>query len=241
MWDDERNRETQYTYGPYRVEYQPRVQYYGPPEERGIKFSREELEQIGFAIFMLTLAFTIAMSINRWEAGEDLTPLIILIFAGMSFGAIGTGFFLHEMGHKYLAQRYGCWAEFRSWKWGLFLAIFTAFMGFLFAAPGAVYIRGHITKAQNGKISAFGPLMNITVAIVLLPLLFLSIGSGLLFEFLSLACFLNLFLAGFNMIPFPPLDGSKIMKWNIGVWIGMLIFIGALGIIWLYITGISVQ
>jgi Zn-dependent protease len=210
------------------------MQYYGPPEERGIKFSREEIKQLALAIGALTLAFTIVLA----DPFGSISDFILVL--GMSFGAIATGFFLHEMGHKYLAQRYGCWAEFRAWTWGLLIAIMSAIVGFLFAAPGAVYIRGHITKEQNGKISAFGPLMNIVVAVVLLPLLYTSIGTGLLFEFLSLAIFLNLFLAGFNMLPFPPLDGSKIIKWNIGVWFGMLAVIGVLGITWLIITGISV-
>ncbi len=222
MWDDDRYRETRYYYGPYRVEYQPRVQYYGPPEERGIKFSKEEIKQLLFAIGVLTLAFTIVMA--------DLSSGLfgILIAAGISFGAIVTGFLLHEMGHKYLAQRYGCWAEFRAWTWGLFLALMTSFFGFLFAAPGAVYISGHITREQNGKISAFGPLMNTIVAIAFIPFLFVVDNGTLLYTFLWLICYLNVFLGGFNMIPFPPLDGSKILKWNPFVWIMMLITLGIL-------------
>ncbi|WP_211259700.1 site-2 protease family protein, partial [Thermococcus celericrescens] len=28
----------------------------------------------------------------------------------------------------------------------------------------------------------------------------------------------NLWLAFFNLLPFPPLDGSKVVRWNAGYW-----------------------
>ena len=35
--------------------------------------------------------------------------------------------------------------------------------------------------------------------------------------------YMNAFLALFNMLPIPPLDGSKIYKWNPAVYIMMLV------------------
>ena len=32
---------------------------------------------------------------------------------------------------------------------------------------------------------------------------------------------LNIILGIFNMIPFPPLDGSKIVKWNVPAYVAM--------------------
>ncbi len=32
---------------------------------------------------------------------------------------------------------------------------------------------------------------------------------------------LNAFLAVFNLLPIPPLDGSKIMPWNLTLWISV--------------------
>ncbi|UCF09217.1 MAG: site-2 protease family protein [Thermoplasmata archaeon] len=169
------------------------------------------------AIGALTLAFTL-LFMGRF-------PIYIVV--ALSFVAVVTAFLLHEMGHKLVAQRYGCWAEFRAWKFGLIMAILSGFMGFLFAAPGAVYIRGNLTKEENGKVSAAGPLMNIAVASLLLPILFFI--PNILEEIWTLVlmiCYLNVFIGGFNMIPFPPLDGSKIIKWNPGIWIGLLVILG---------------
>lgn len=210
MWGDNRGV-------TYRITYRPYEYYYQPPPQKGLKFSEEEKKHLLMAIGALTLAFTL------FFAGEY--PLLIVV--GLSFVAVITAFLLHEMGHKIVAQRYGCWAEFRAWPMGLLLAVLSGFIGFLFAAPGAVYIRGYLSKEDNGKVSAAGPLMNIGVASVLLPLLFLV--PNMISEILLLIwmiCYLNVFIGGFNMIPFPPLDGSKIIKWNPGIWIGMLVILG---------------
>ena len=162
-------------------------------------------------------------------------PLVTIV--ALSFVAVCTAFLLHEMGHKIIAQRYGCRAEFRAWTMGLMLAVVSGFMGFLFAAPGAVYIRGNITKEENGKISAAGPIMNIIVASFLLPVLFLFPLYHEILLILYMTCYLNILIGGFNMIPFPPLDGSKIIKWNIGVWILMLMILGSYGYLLFYRIG----
>ena len=136
-------------------------------------------------------------------------------------------FLIARAGHKIVAQRYGCWAEFRAWTFGLLMAVISGFAGFLFAAPGAVYIRGYLSKEDNGKVSAAGPLMNIVVASLLLPVLIFFPGIILeLGTLLWMICFLNSFIGAFNMIPVPPLDGSKIIKWNPGIWIFMLVILG---------------
>ncbi len=211
MWGDDDRRVT------YQVSYQP-VEYHVQPPPSGIfKFSEEEKKHLLLAIGALTLAFTLIFM-------DGDIPIYTVI--ALSFVAVITAFLLHEMGHKVIAQRYGCWAEFRAWPMGLMLAVLSGFMGFLFAAPGAVYIRGNITKEYNGKISAAGPVMNIMVASFILPVLFLFPLSNEIFVLLYMICFLNVFIGGFNMIPFPPLDGSKIIKWNPGVWILLLLILG---------------
>ena len=85
-------------------------------------------------------------------------------------------------------------------------------VGFLFAAPGAVYVRGEINTEMNGKISLAGPVVNLVLGLMALVLSMFTEGrmSAILFLFAHL----NGFLAAFNMLPVPPLDGSKIFKWN---------------------------
>ena len=126
---------------------------------------------------------------------------------------VGTGFLFHEMGHKIVAQRYGCFAEFRSFDIMLLLAIAMSFFGFIFAAPGAVMITGKVNKVRSGKISAAGPAVNLALALLFLLLIFVQLPD--LFKPIAFYGFLiNSWLALFNMIPFGLFDGYKILKWN---------------------------
>ena len=127
---------------------------------------------------------------------------------------VGTGFLLHELGHKIVAQRYGCFAEFRSFDSMLILGIIMAmFSPFLFAAPGAVMIYGRISKSKNGKISVAGPVVNLILSVLFLLLIFLGIG-GIVKSIAVYGFVINTWLALFNMIPFWMFDGAKIWRWN---------------------------
>ena len=130
-----------------------------------------------------------------------------------------TGFLLHELGHKFVAQRYGAWAEYRMYPMGLLMALVFSFLGFLFAAPGAVYIQGRISRKQNGLISLAGPLTNILfgTSFIVLWLAFPSLGLwSSAFNWVGV---LSLFLAGFNLIPLGPLDGKKVFNWSPTTWV----------------------
>jgi len=133
---------------------------------------------------------------------------------------VSTAFVLHEMGHKLVAQKYGCWAEYRMYPRGLLLALIISFFGVVFAAPGAVYIAGNVDSERNGKISLAGPGVNVLISLGALPLLFLPGFIGLIGFYLG---YINIFLALFNMLPFPPLDGSKIFMWSKKVYVFALI------------------
>jgi Zn-dependent protease len=154
----------------------------------------------------------------------------------MSFAAVMTGFLLHELAHKWMAQKYGCWAEYRGNRKGLLLALLMGAVGFLIAAPGAVMVAGHVTNRQHGHIAAVGPLTNIALALAALPFyLLLANAAGPLGWAGALAQFLviiNLILGGFNMIPVPPLDGSKIMAWSNAAWGAILAAILALAMVY---------
>jgi len=72
-------------------------------------------------------------------------------------------------------------------------------------------------KYGDLKVAVVGPLTNLAIAIVLgLILRFfefftLYAGQPIFLEFIGLIVYINIFLALFNLIPFPPLDGSKIL------------------------------
>jgi len=136
---------------------------------------------------------------------------------------------LHEIMHKVVAQRYGLWAEFRYNPRGLVFAfIFAAAIGFLYGAPGATWISGAVTKEQNGRISAAGPVSNLVIASVLFAGFLAmmprasSFGGALVVLYLIQAASVNAFLAGFNMIPVMPLDGAKVWAWNKAVYLGLV-------------------
>jgi Zn-dependent protease len=191
--------------------------------------SAEEKKNISIAILALTAALTMAMfggvsSLYLWFTEE---PAFVGYIALVAFVSTTTGFFLHEMAHKFVAQRYGCWAEFRYSQQGLLIALLlSALAGFLFAAPGAVYIAGRIDERQNGIISIAGPLTNVTVALLAIPLLILT--SGVIASGFYTVIFFNSFLAIFNMIPVMPLDGAKVWRWNPAVYIVSVIVMGGL-------------
>ncbi len=72
-------------------------------------------------------------------------------------------------------------------------------------------------KYGDLKVAVAGPLTNLAIAIVLGLILrffgFFAIYAGqpIFLEFVGLIVYINIFLALFNLIPFPPLDGSKII------------------------------
>ncbi len=175
-----------------------------------MKFTKKEIKDLFFAWILISLAFAILFS---KEFGGIFSKGFLFIFL-VSLLTAGIGFLLHELAHKLVAQRYGMFAEFQAFYKMIFLAIALSFIGFIFAAPGAVAIRGLITKERNGKISIAGPIVNFGLAIVfLIP--FLIGGLGETFSiFFGLGFRINSLLAIFNMIPVMPFDGAKIIAWD---------------------------
>jgi len=90
--------------------------------------------------------------------------------------------------------------------------------GFIFAAPGAVYIQGMINRKQNGLISIAGPLVNIALGVAFLGL-GIVLHTGLLAVALYLVGQINIMLAFFNLLPIPPFDGYKVFKWSLPAYI----------------------
>lgn len=189
-----------------------------------IKTSRTEIVDIVKAWLALSLAFAFIYSGASILNGsiEKAFSLNFTVVFLISLFTAGLGFLLHELAHKFVAQHYGCAAEFRAWDQLLYLAVGLAvFIGFIFAAPGAVMISGMVTRKENGVISVAGPATNYALAMLFLGLLWFFPQGGNIF---SKGFGINIWLGLFNLIPFGPLDGKKVFYWNKLVWGGMLLF-----------------
>lgn len=193
-----------------------------------MNFRSVELRHLLIAWLVLGVAF----SIGSLYSFPSIFPLMF----GVALLTLGLGFIGHELSHRVVARRLGCWAEFRLWAWGLIMALVLAVASggmFIFAAPGAVYITpglrhawgSSIARRDNGYISLAGPAANIVVA---MGFLLLAPAGGLLGFIGERGYQINLFLAGFNLLPFGMLDGQKVLSWNPLIWAAVAIPVWAL-------------
>jgi len=191
----------------------------------------KESKDLVVSALLLALAFGIAFS-GGFRAIFDPDRLISVFL--LALVGVSTGFVLHELGHRFVARRFGCFAEYKMWFTGLILAIVCSLFGFVFAAPGAVMVhpgadlrgRPTLTKQRLGLISIAGPSMNICLAVVFI--LLNTLYPSLVF---SLGARINTWLALFNLLPFGLLDGAKIFSWDKKVWLAaVIITVGLFGI-----------
>jgi len=193
-----------------------------------LSFSRTELRDLVLAWLALGLAFTVFFArggtgtLRLLAGGGFATALVVSLLTA------GLGFLLHELAHKVVAVRYGQVAEFRADFGMLFLAVISALAGFIFAAPGAVYHRGRLTEREGGLIALAGPVTNLVLAAVFVPVFAagLAVDSPLLSLVGGRGLGINLFLAAFNMLPFGALDGKTVRSWSNAVF--ALVFVPSL-------------
>lgn len=176
-----------------------------------MKFSRKEIIDLCKAWVVISFAFAVV-----FKNTSDVFINIILF----SLLTVGSGFLLHELAHKWLAQSYGYWAEFRSDDKMLLLALLMSFFGFVFAAPGGV-LMPRMGLKKEGIIALAGPMSNVFLALTFLTGNFLYSS-----QFFFYGMYINSFLAIFNLIPFPGFDGSKVIIWNKIVWVISLFIAG---------------
>jgi Zn-dependent protease len=192
-----------------------------------VRTSSTEVRDLAAAWVALSVAFLVFLPFGRSAlfSGDVVVAAVVL---GMCALTAGVAFLLHELAHKVVAQRFGQLAEFRADYQMLGLAILSAMVGFLFAAPGAVHHRGRITPKENGLIALAGPVTNLVLTAMFFAMFLVAPGDGLLTTVASLGVWINAFLAGFNMIPFGPLDGVTVKDWNLGVFAVAFLVMGGL-------------
>jgi Zn-dependent protease len=185
----------------------------------GLQFSRTEITDLLVAWLALGVAFAIFFEGGAGAIGALLSAGgVVLLF--VSLATAGVAFLLHEIAHKVVAVRYDQIAEFRADHGMLFLAVMSAFLGFIFAAPGAVHHQGRITPREHGHIALAGPAVNLALSLVFAPILLVGFAtaSDVLAVLGARGVAINLFLAAFNLIPYGPLDGRTVIAWSKPVW-----------------------
>jgi Zn-dependent protease len=180
-----------------------------------LRFSRTEILHLAIAT---ALVVAVGMSLYRFQFRWDFLAIFI------------SAFLIHELGHKFLAQFYRAWAEFRVLFYGAVVTAISAlpFFPFKFIAPGAVMISGNLSIGRSGRVSLIGPLTNLAMGTGFLCIYFILAAIDSASPILLVGVRFNGFIGFFNMIPFMGLDGQKIFGWNKIIW--LLTMAGAIGL-----------
>jgi Zn-dependent protease len=183
------------------------------PQRSTIKFSQTEIRHLAVGTALVTLA---GISFFLGSPGFGLVGLILssVLFA--------MGFILHELAHKYVAQGYGLWAEFRVNMTGLLLTAISVVSPIKFIAPGAVMIAGFTDQNRMGRTAIAGPLVNVIITAALLIVL-PTLETTIFYQAIVAGAAINAFLALFNLIPFSVFDGHKVYSWNRRYWAALLV------------------
>jgi len=124
------------------------------------------------------------------------------------------GIILHELAHKFLAIAFGFNADFKIFFFGLLIGVVLRLFNspFILIAPGYVNIPAISNSLQYRLVAFAGPFSNLLIwvvcALVLKYKTRLTRKSALV---LLLTKRINGILFLFNMIPFGPLDGAKVL------------------------------
>lgn len=186
-------------------------------------FTKKEVIELVVAWAALSLAFGFAFNGGAFALSSVTQIISFISTLPKYFVIVGAAFLLHELSHKFTAIRYGYPAQFHLWQMGLLLALGMSFaLGIVFAAPGAVYIYGLTDEKKDAKISLSGPLANMIVAVSTLALFRFTF-----IPLLAQVAYVSAFIGVFNLLPFGPLDGTKIFRHEKMWWIGLM----AIGVI----------
>lgn len=139
-------------------------------------------------------------------------PLILfLVIPGFIISFLG-----HELAHKFVAQRNGLWAEFRTSMYGIMLTAMSVILPFKFLAPGQVTVQGTANRHLLGIVGLVGPALNLGLGSV-----FFTLGKfspPILVSALFGLTMFNAWLALFNLIPFGSFDGTSVFHWDKTRW-----------------------
>lgn len=179
-------------------------------------FSLTEIQHLTVSALLIV---GVGLSMMFGSRALDLikqTPVLVIAASAMFVGL----FLLHEIAHKLVAQRYGLWAEFRLIWFGALLTLISAIplSPFKIIAPGAVMIAGSANQKIMGKTAVAGPLTNIVLSLVSLPIFYFAQADGFAHQLALWSLAFNAWIALFNVLPVAMLDGLKVFHWSKIAW-----------------------
>ncbi|BDC19456.1 site-2 protease family protein [Acidianus sp. HS-5] len=193
-----------------------------------------EIESFLLAIFSIT-TFGIGKLIYSIITGQSL--YYSLIAALFTLIAATIAVVPHEFAHRQVARKYGCFSRFTlSFSGFLATSIINLFGIAIVFFSGYTLISCNFFRANkklDGITAAAGPATNLIVSAIfyVLATLFFPSLAGILFFYIAM---FNSAVAFFNLLPFWVLDGAKIMRWDIKIWVLMI----AVSLIMMVLTGV---
>lgn len=230
MDSNRKQYQSYHTLSPREYMYFPRGTL---PMGKPGQFSRLELVHLSCAILGLTIGFSFALTQSSllmmflFNKGFDIGRFGFGL--GLSFLGVIFAFVVHELAHKFMAQKHGLWSEFRMYPIGVLTALVLSITtGFVLAAPGAVMFRGEPRPFEQGRIAVAGSSANIVLAALLFIIyqLFYAGSETILSMIIGFTFLINAVLGFFNILPFGPLDGVLIYKWDKRIWV--ILFLSSL-------------
>lgn len=122
---------------------------------------------------------------------------LIFLFAPVSWCiAVFLSVLIHELAHAFVADR-------RGWRvYGIRIDLFT----------GSASVDTSMPERDSIAVVAAGPLSNLLVAVLCVPIFVLLSANPLVTQFVIELCIVNVFLFALNILPIYPMDGGRIVK-----------------------------
>ena len=184
---------------------------------RYFKFSKEETK----AIIITTLAYAFIISFKQWGPGPGKVELLyglgnlLIAILIMSLTVL-----VHVCVQRIIGLNIGFRVEYKLWIYGIAIALILCIVSngdiwFLFL-PGGIflhmlsqhrlgYFRYGLNMMAHAMVAVVGPLSNLVLAII-----FKIIHSFTPSPLIQKIILVNILFAVFNMLPIPPLDGSRV-------------------------------
>ncbi len=190
-------------------------------EEELIKTAsrKRTIREATHIVLSVLLVSLVGLSLIGYDVLFRINLYIIIVY----ITGFALSYLMHELAHRIVARRNNVRAYFKLDPVGSMLTLVSAIpmLPIKFISPGAVVLAAPTTLKVIGSTAFWGPATNIIISTVLYILSIISapvLLSPWLSSILLILSKFNAFIAFFNLLPFGPLDGLKIIRWSLPRW-----------------------